>query len=375
MVETAVLLPILLILLLGAIDFGRAFFGYVNLHQAVRVAANFAAMNPNMTPTERDRYVELVEADAIPINCELEAPVPNPSYTTSAGAPTAVPTLGDYATVTLGCDFSPVTPLIELLLGDPVSMSATSTFPVRQGCINCPTPPPATPPPPPVQCFLVPDMVGMSVAGARLAWASAGFSPDNFTLASGDETSTVSGAPPDEGEAISNCDFPTYALFSSSVVVTTLAAEECDAGFAVVPNTIGASVADARTAWGGEGFNPLLFEADGADPDSIDNARIVVSQTTEPPSDPGVSCLELATTAINVVTGEPWPAPPPTPCEVPSMINHPRAVGESLWVNAGFSVANFSPRNGGFTIRSQSLVGGNGAYVTCEASITVSANP
>jgi hypothetical protein len=376
LVESALLLPLLLILLLGAIDFGRAFFGYVNLHQAVRIGANFAAMNPNMTPTERGRFEELILGDVGGINCELETPIPNPTYTTRDGTPTMTPALGDYARLTLECSFSPVTPLVDMLLGEEIPMSATSTFPVREGCINCPTPVPATPPPAPIHCFLVPDMTGMSVAGARLAWESAGFNPDEFSVLSGEETSTVDAQIVDQGEEISNCDFPTYALFSSSVTVTVLASETCEAGFAVVPNMIGLTLADARAAWGAAGFDPSLFTADGSDPDLIiDTTRVVEDQTTTPTSDAGVSCGETATMAVDVVTGDPWPEPPPTPCEVPSMINHSRAEGEAMWVGNGFARANFSPLNGGFTIRSQSQVGGNGAYLSCDASVTVSASP
>src|SRR5688572_12056636 len=73
LVETALLLPIILILLLGAIDFGRLFFGWTNIHQAVRIGANFAATHADMTPGERTRYEDLVLADVAAINCDLDA--------------------------------------------------------------------------------------------------------------------------------------------------------------------------------------------------------------------------------------------------------------------------------------------------------------
>lgn len=369
LVETAVILPILLILLLGAVDFGRAFFGWVNLHQAVRIGANFAAMTPNMTADERDRYVELIEHDLSGIlsSCEPESPIPNPIYTTSGGTPTATPVLGDYATLTLQCDFSPITPLIDMLIGDPLEMRATSTFPVREGCINCPTPVPAPPPPTPIQCFEVPQMAGMSVAGAREAWQSAGFDSAKFTPLSGQDSETVDVATVTEDDPLSNCAYPTFAIFTSSVSVTTLD-EEDPCADAIVPNLIGMPVSDARVAWEDATFDPANFASD-----SPDDARVVVSQTTVEASEPGVSCLDPLTTTINVVTGDPWPDPPPTPCQVPSMINSTRSEGEAAWVAEGFDVRNFSPSGGNWVIQSQSLVGGT--YVTCDATIRVSQNP
>src|SRR4026209_2451830 len=111
LVETALLLPILLILLLGAIDFGRLFFGFTNLHQAVRIGANYAASHADMTAAEQLRYEELINGDLAELNCALDAPILPPTYTTSDGVPVADPVVGDFASVTLGCDFSPITPL------------------------------------------------------------------------------------------------------------------------------------------------------------------------------------------------------------------------------------------------------------------------
>ena len=47
LVEFALVLPLILLLMLIAIDFGRVFLGWVGLNNAARVAANYAAMHPN----------------------------------------------------------------------------------------------------------------------------------------------------------------------------------------------------------------------------------------------------------------------------------------------------------------------------------------
>ena len=46
MVEFALVLPVLLVVLLFAVDFGRAFYSWVILQNAARIGANFAALNP-----------------------------------------------------------------------------------------------------------------------------------------------------------------------------------------------------------------------------------------------------------------------------------------------------------------------------------------
>ncbi len=356
-------MPILLILLLGAIDFGRVFFGWINVHQSARIGANFAATHPDMTPSERIEYEALIDGDAAGRGCDLEDPIPNPIFTKPDGTPTSEPVLGDYVNLSLECDFTLVTPLAGLLFSNPIEVDAQATFPIRDGCVSCPTPAPVPPPPTPVQCRQIPEMVGMSVAGARLAWQSAGFFPSKFVPTTGQDTMTVATAPVTQ-TPLSTCTTP-FAIFDSTVSITTETPEAPGTGCGTVPNVIGLTVADARTAWDVE------FDTAGFTPDVADDLRRVVSQETSPSSTPGVTCLDLAA-SMSVVTGEPWPAAPPTPCRVPNLIDLKRAEGEAAWGAADFE-GTYGPSSGNFTIKSQSLVGGT--YVPCEANITVSASP
>jgi len=76
LVELALTLPVVLLLLLIAIDFGRVYLGWVNLQQMARIAANFAADHATAwdTPgdaTVRARYQSIVRNDARLINCTL----------------------------------------------------------------------------------------------------------------------------------------------------------------------------------------------------------------------------------------------------------------------------------------------------------------
>jgi hypothetical protein len=363
LVETALLLPLLLILLLGAIDLGRAFFGWVNLHQAARIGANYAATHPQMSlrPTEQAEFADLINRDVAAINCAMGA-APAPTYTDPVGNPVNPPGLGDYAHLQLDCEFSLVNPMATLLFNGPITMRADAAFPVREGCVNCVGGTPAVPPSPAEQCRLVPNMINMSVAGARAAWHSAGFDVANFDDAGAADTATVVAAPVTQDE-----DTPctgSYALFWSSVTITPRTPEPPTSETCVtVPNLIGLEVGEAEQIW------EVDFEGEFTS-DTTDPLRRVVSQITDPASEPGYTCAEPETT-ITVVTGPPWPEPPPPSCLVPRLGGKTRDAGEEEWVDAGFLRGNFSPANGGFTIQSQSLVGGS--YAVCSASITVSA--
>ena len=359
------MLPLLLVLLLMAIDFGRVYFGWVTLTNASRVGANYAAAPPDMT-FDLTEYRGLIAGDAEGINCGMETPPP-PEYTTPTGDPAPDPVIGDYATVKLTCHFEPLTALSALFVGDDVLVEAETIFPMRYGCVDCPAPLAAGPPTaPPDPCRLLPQLEGMSVAGARLAWVSAGFSQDQFTT-SGNETAQVLDVFATEEDPDASCD-PGYYTFSSSVFVTSV--DPSDGSCATVPNLIGTVVADARQAWTDAGFS-----ADNFSPPDQD-AQVVTNQDTDPDSNPGVSCavdFDAATTTVTVDTGDPWPEAPPAPCQVPNLIDQTRTDAALEWALAGFSTDNFNPPGGGWKVKWQSLVGGD--LMGCGSPITVSQKP
>jgi hypothetical protein len=145
MVEFVMVLPILALLLVMAVDFGRVFFGWVALQNASRIAADFAANHPDAWPsdaTDRARYQAVVTGDLEAINCDRPpGPVPDPTF--PSGKET-----GDPAIVHLDCTFPLITPLAQSVLGGPVPVSAESIFPVNR-TIQQGLPPNAAPDPPP----------------------------------------------------------------------------------------------------------------------------------------------------------------------------------------------------------------------------------
>lgn len=110
LVEFALVLPVLMLILLITIDFGRVFLGWVELNNAARIGANFAANHPNAwgTPgnsTDAATYKTLIGNDAAAINCTLPNPVPIPTFPDGS-------VLGGRSQVDLTCQFSLITPFL-----------------------------------------------------------------------------------------------------------------------------------------------------------------------------------------------------------------------------------------------------------------------
>jgi Flp pilus assembly protein TadG len=237
LVEFALVLPILMIVLLFAVDFGRAFYSWVILQNAARIGANFAALNPEGwegtgDPVLQAQYAALVSKDWGTLGCD---PPTVPVFTDAAAdtsiagqTPDTAYDVGDTVRVTLTCPFRPATPVISGILGSSIKLVATSEFRIRSGSIAgldfeaqipkpstvAPTPTPgptptagptatpiptATPPP----CLVVPDLAleggnPETVAQARTEWTAAGFT-GAFTPASGVPNKIVTGQNPPAG--------------------------------------------------------------------------------------------------------------------------------------------------------------------------------
>jgi TadE-like protein len=204
MIEFALILPVLVLLLLLAIDFGRVFFGWVALNNSVRIAASEAGYhpegwdggNPLVMAQQQAVYREEVVQDISTINCApsgggawADDDIPDPAFIDMTGT-TDPYEVGDHVRVNMSCDFSFLTPLVGIVVGDPLTISAGAEFPVKAGDIagvpigsSIPTPTPtplptpsptpsptpgpsatatpsATPSPTPAQCE-VPQLFGL----------------------------------------------------------------------------------------------------------------------------------------------------------------------------------------------------------------------
>lgn len=194
MVEFAIILPLLVLLLVMTIDFGRVYFGWIALQNAARIAADTASQRANAWPSAdgnleqewRQDYETYITQDLQAANCTYPTPHPDPVFTNAnAGDPldTGDHDFGDLVTVRLECDFSLITPLAQNLFGGPVHLAAEATFAIN-GLVVVGVP--DAPPPPPDPCA-APD-VSFDTDPARSAGGRVNGSTSPFVV---DFTSTT----------------------------------------------------------------------------------------------------------------------------------------------------------------------------------------
>ena len=209
LVEFAITFPVVMLMILFGIDFGRVFMGWVTLTNATREAANFAAINPNAwtapgSLTAQAEFARLINTESSSINCTMPNPLPTPTFPSGTE-------IGSPATVSITCRFSLITPLISNLLGSAINVSASSTFPIRAGYINgtgtitglpsftpgvatpsplptgtsiptaTPFPTPSAAPTSPPTCT-VPDFSNTNTSQATKTWTTAGFAANNLSF-------------------------------------------------------------------------------------------------------------------------------------------------------------------------------------------------
>jgi len=202
LVEFALVLPVMLIVIMFGVDFGRAFLGWVNLQNASRLGANYASLHPDANwgsagDADRIKYTALINNDVGTTNCPLTA-VTMPTFSGT--------TIGSNTTVVLSCSFKFLTPFISNFWPSGLTMSASSVFHVRSGTYSNTAPPPSVPPSPspspvpspspspnpstgpspspspspsptPTPCF-VPNLINLYTNQVDAAWHAAGFQTD-----------------------------------------------------------------------------------------------------------------------------------------------------------------------------------------------------
>ena len=132
-VEFALILPVLILMLLITLDFGRLFMSYITLTNTTRVAANYGSVNPGMftgTPNTTT-YNAVVARESAGLNCALkpDAGGHNPPIPTFPGALGSG--LGGTSLVAMTCNFSLLTPFMTNFFGGPLPISAKAEFPIR----------------------------------------------------------------------------------------------------------------------------------------------------------------------------------------------------------------------------------------------------
>lgn len=164
MVEFALVLPILVLLLVMAVDFGRVFFGWIGIQNAARVGATYAAGHADAwesgDPTTESQYRAILARDLVGLNCVVAgddgdgtpepAEMPMPDFASGDANGNGEADDGEFVTLRLECTFGLITPLAENILGGPVNLGGEADFAVYRTVTNAlPTPIP-TPTPTPV---------------------------------------------------------------------------------------------------------------------------------------------------------------------------------------------------------------------------------
>jgi hypothetical protein len=210
LVEFAITAPVVLLMVLFGVDFGRVFLGWISLSNAAREAADYASVYPTAwgtpgNPAAQAEFQRLITAEAAQSNCQLPGTLPDPQF------PNGID-IGSPTVVEITCQFSLITPLIGNILGSPIDVSASASFPVRNGAIAgiptggtlpsigpsfppstaAPTTPPSTIPPTtmpptptasptPVPMCTVPNLKNKdSSVAIGTYWVPAGFTASNL---------------------------------------------------------------------------------------------------------------------------------------------------------------------------------------------------
>ena len=255
LVEFALILPILSLVLVLGIDFGRVFFGWVALNNAARIAASEAGWHPEAwegsgMPDLQANYQAQVLDDLTTINCAppgggtwTPADVPDPTFLDEPGTFSTDPyEVGDHAQIKIACDFTFITPLVGGILGNPLVITADAEFPVKGGeILGVPIQSSGGIPGGGCTGAIVPNLVGQTLQAARVAWTGAGFT-GSFTPGSGDDTDTVTAQTTTPSTPAGQC-----ADKSTSVTVTHEVS--CFA-----PQLIGQRASAGQTLFQGKGF-------------------------------------------------------------------------------------------------------------------------
>ncbi len=133
LVEFALVFPVVVYLLLGLFDLGRAVYAYNTIANAARTGARVAIVNqtitsPNDCPVtqsiQRCAADQAVSLGIDPATIQVRFVTPDQSATC---APVSI---GCLAEVTVSYTFTPLTPGVASLLG-PIQMSSTSVEPIE----------------------------------------------------------------------------------------------------------------------------------------------------------------------------------------------------------------------------------------------------
>jgi Flp pilus assembly protein TadG len=121
LVEAALVLPLLILMMVGLFDLGRAVYADSTLSNAARVGSRIAIVNQNVGQIQAAAATKAAALDLLPADVSVSFRT-NPTDPTSTCSPMRI---GCVAFVTVTYQFHPAVP-IEGLVG-PISLTSTSS--------------------------------------------------------------------------------------------------------------------------------------------------------------------------------------------------------------------------------------------------------
>ena len=119
LVETALVLPILLVILMGIFDFGRAIFAVNAVSNSAREAARVAIVNQNATAVEEEGKNAAIGLDPDAIDVTFAIP------------DCGTVLVGCTASVTVDHEWTALTPIIGSLVG-PIDLTSTTEMKIER---------------------------------------------------------------------------------------------------------------------------------------------------------------------------------------------------------------------------------------------------
>lgn len=386
-VELALILPVMLLVLFAALDFGRIYLGWVNLQSMSRAAANYAANHADawfspdnaVKQEARARYNELVAYDAERINCELpttgpgDPDIPDPVIEGMA--------LGSDVTVSITCLFDPITPIIGDIVGNQVQVASQAVFPVKSGAAG--TNGPGAPATPPVASFIATPSSGYAPLTVDFVDTSTG-SPTSWVWTFGDGSSDLN-------------QFPAahdYDLIGGVATSYVARLRVCNSGGCsdsppitidvIPPPTAGPIPAFTATPRTGTKPLPVSFTDTSTGPNPVSwawdlDGNGTVDSTIENPSfvynadgSYDVTLTVSDGTTQNTLTSRDFIVVTARECVVPSFAGVRKNDAQDLWSDEGFSTTvTFLNGRGNYTIQYQSQPALSNPPAGCDADLTV----
>jgi Flp pilus assembly protein TadG len=137
LVEFAIVLPIMLLVLMGLVDLGRAVYSYNTLAQAARSASRTAIVNQNVTNVQNSAIAAAPTLGLTATNVDVCFKTSQSAQTncasTTDNCPQSTRVIGCLAIVRASVSYAPMTPVISTIWSS-ITLSSTSISSVEYVC-------------------------------------------------------------------------------------------------------------------------------------------------------------------------------------------------------------------------------------------------